>query len=127
MKIVMLAAGRGERLRPLTDKVPKPLIEVAGRPIIEHILDLLIKIPDAKIGIIVGYLGDQIIERLGSRYLGVEISYILQERILGTGHAILLAREFIGSDPFVLYLADTYIVDDLRRIVERHSRTLLRS
>lgn len=119
MKIVMLAAGRGERLGPLTDKVPKPLIEVAGRPIIEHILDSLVKVPDVKIGIVVGHLGDQITKMLGSQYRGVGISYIFQKQILGTGHATLLAREFIGSDPFVLYLADTYIVDDLRKIVER--------
>jgi dTDP-glucose pyrophosphorylase len=119
MKIIMLAAGRGERLRPLTDKIPKPLIEVAGRPIIEHILDSMIKLPDAKIVIVVGYLGDQIVKRLGSRYRGVKISYIFQEETLGTGHATLLARKFIGSDPFVLYLADTYIVDDLEKITEK--------
>jgi len=118
MKIVMPPAGRGERLGPLTDKIPKPLIEVAGRPIIEHILDLLIKLPDAKVGIVVGHLGDQIVKRLGSEYRGIKISYIFQEQILGTGHATLLARKFIGSDPFVLYLADTYIVDDLQKITK---------
>jgi len=119
MKIVMLAAGRGERLKPLTDRVPKALIEVAGRPIIEHILDSLIKIPDAKVGIVIGYLGDQIIERLGSQYRGIGISYIFQEQTLGSGHATLLARQFIGSDPFVLYLADTYIVEDLKKIAQK--------
>ena len=118
MKVVLLAAGQGKRLRPLTERMPKPLVEVAGRPIIQHILDDMTKIRNLEIGIVVGHLGEQIIKKVGRRYGGLSISYITQDRLLGTGHAVLLTRDFVGEEPFLVYLADTYITGDLAKIVE---------
>jgi len=110
MRAMILAAGKGDRLRPLTATVPKPLIEVAGVPMIAFPLKLLHDAGISEVVINLHHLGDQIRATLGdgSAY-GVRITYSEENPILDTGGAIFAAREFLNGDTFVVLNADTVI------------------
>ena len=110
MKAVVLAAGEGTRMKPLTLRRPKPLVPVAGRPIIEHILGGLAAGGFDRIGLIVGYMASALRERLGDgRRLGATITHIRQQPGKGTGTATLSAREFVGDEPFFLGWGDIIV------------------
>ncbi len=107
---MILAAGRGERLRPLTDRLPKPLVEVGGRSLIEHHLHALAAAGFQQVVINLAHLGEKIRERLGdgSAY-GVEILYSPEgENGLETGGGIFQALPLLGDDPFLVVNADIY-------------------
>jgi len=93
MKAVVLAAGKGTRLRPLTDDKPKALVEVDGRPILSHCFDELVDLDAEGFVVVVGYRKDDIIEYYGDEYEGVPITYAEQERQLGLADALLCAEE----------------------------------
>src|SRR5262249_8423600 len=103
MRAMILAAGKGTRLRPLTDTVPKPLLEVAGRPMIALPLDLLRAAGIRDVVINLHHLGGQLRAALGdgSAY-GVRITYSEEDPILDTGGAIAAARDFLIGDTFVV-------------------------
>jgi mannose-1-phosphate guanylyltransferase len=123
MHAMILAAGKGTRLRPLTDSTPKPLVDVAGRPMIAFPLELLRRAGIYEVVINLHHLGDKIRVALGdgSAY-GVRISYSVEDPILDTGGAIEAAREFLCSGTFVVANADVVIDADLRRVIEFHRR-----
>lgn len=107
---MILAAGRGERLRPLTEKIPKCLVEVRGRSLLERHLDNVKMAGIRTVVINLGWLGDQIVERIGSgkRY-GLEIIYSQEgDDILETGGGIHKALPKLGTDPFLVVNADIY-------------------
>lgn len=107
---MILAAGRGERLRPLTDKIPKSLVEVHGQSLLERHLENARRAGVTKVVINLGWLGDQIVQRVGSggRY-GMEVSYSQEgDDILETGGGIHKALPQLGNDPFVVVNADIY-------------------
>ena len=110
MRAMILAAGRGERLRPLTNQLPKSLVEVRGRSLLERHLDNVHAAGIDTVVINLGWLGDQIVERLGSgkRY-GLEIIYSQEgEDILETGGGIHKALPQLGIEPFLVVNADIY-------------------
>ena len=110
MRAMILAAGRGERLRPLTDKIPKSLVEVRGESLLERHLDNVHTAGIRTVVINLGWLGDQVVERLGSgeRY-GLEIIYSQEgDDILETGGGIHKALPTLGTDPFLVVNADIY-------------------
>lgn len=104
MQAVIMAAGEGKRMRPLTLEKPKPLIVVGRKPIIEHVLDALPSAIDEVI-IVIGYKGDMIRKHLGDSYGGRTIRYVHQWMPAGTAHALSLARPFL-SGTFLLLNAD---------------------
>lgn len=109
MKAMILAAGRGERMRPLTDTCPKPLLEVRGRPLIVwHVLNL-VRAGINEIVINLHYRGEQIEQALGdgSRY-GAKISYSREVELLDTAGGIAQALPLLGKQPFVAIAADVY-------------------
>lgn len=108
MKAMILAAGRGERMRPLTDTTPKPLLPVAGKPMIEHTLDKLKTAGFYEIVINVAHLGEQIIRHLGDgRRFGVTIRYSDEgEQGLETAGGILNALPLLGDRPFIVVNGD---------------------
>ncbi|HLA97799.1 MAG TPA: sugar phosphate nucleotidyltransferase [Anaerolineales bacterium] len=115
MKVVIPMAGLGTRLRPHTWSKPKQLISVAGKAVLDHVLDTLSSLPDpANIELIniVGHFGDQIEAYLGERYPHIKARYVLQEDPRGQSHAIYLAREHL-SGPMLMVFADTLIETDL--------------
>jgi len=111
--VVILAGGLATRLRPLTEKLPKSLIEVAGRPFLEHQLALLRKNGVTEIFVCVGYRGEMIEQLFGDgKQFGVEITYSYDgEKLLGTGGAIKKLLPKLPNDFFVLY-GDSYLPID---------------
>ncbi len=116
MKAVILAAGRGSRLRPLTNNKPKPLLKINGVSLIEYSLDLISAYVD-EIIIVIGYLGNKIKKNLGDNYMGIKISYITQNEQLGTGHALYLCRDLLPDDFLVLMSDDLYSENDIKSLL----------
>jgi bifunctional UDP-N-acetylglucosamine pyrophosphorylase/glucosamine-1-phosphate N-acetyltransferase len=105
MQAIILAAGRGTRLAPLTDIIPKPLIPVQGRPILEHIIKALPPQIDEVI-IVVGYKGDALKNYFGTYYDQRKITYADQGKTLGTYGALLSAKQYIHTGSFLVMGAD---------------------
>ncbi|MDO8599128.1 MAG: nucleotidyltransferase family protein [bacterium] len=116
MQAVILAAGFGLRLRPLTETTPKALIRVGGKPIIEHTLAVLPAVIDECI-VVVHHLGECIQAHLGERWGDRRIRYVTQGDLLGTGHAIHAARELLHGAFLVCNGDDLYRAADLERMV----------
>ncbi len=110
MIAMILAAGRGERLRPLTEKIPKALVEVQGRSLLERHLDRLADAGIERVVINLGWLGEQIVERVGSgRDYGLNVIYSPEgDDILETGGGIHRALPLLGNEPFLVVNADVY-------------------
>ncbi|MDD5219994.1 MAG: NDP-sugar synthase [Candidatus Bipolaricaulis sp.] len=113
MRALVLAAGRGERLRPLTDKTPKPLIEVAGKPVLEHVLDHLAGYGITEVIVNVHYKAEQIIKRFGNRAL---FSY--ESELLGTAGAMRKVKDWLGRE-FLVVNGDTLTNVDLNQFIGR--------
>ena len=118
MQAVVLAAGRGTRLRPLTEDKPKALVEVNEKPIIEDVFDNLLEIGTTELVVVVGYMQEKIIEQYGDSYEGVPITYAHQREQLGLAHAILQAEPHVDDD-FVLMLGDNIFRANLGDVVNR--------
>jgi glucose-1-phosphate thymidylyltransferase len=117
MKIVIPTAGYGTRLRPHTWSKPKPLISVAGKPVLGHVLDMFADLPEIDdVIFIVGYLGDQIEEYVKEAYPDMPARYIKQKELIGQSHAIWLARENL-TGPLLLAFVDTIIEADLKPLL----------
>jgi len=114
MKAMILAAGRGERLRPLTDTVPKSLVEVAGKSLLERHLERLRDVGIVDVVINLGWLGAAIVARVGNgSTFGLNVSYSDEgDDVLETGGGIHKALPLLGSDPFLVINAD--ILTDMR-------------
>jgi len=120
MQAVILAAGKGTRLEPLTDDKPKPLVEVNGRPLIEDVFDNLIDIGVDEFVVVVGYKKEKIIERYEDEYEGVPITYAHQREQKGLAHALLQAESHVDGD-FVLMLGDNIFRGNLGDVVNRQN------
>src|SRR4051812_29356536 len=122
MKAVILAAGRGTRMRDLTKGLPKPMLKVRGKPILEHIIEGLKPAGILEFCIITGFRADIVEGYFGSgSNLGVSIQYVRQIVQDGTGKAPELAKEFAGNDPFLLTYGDI-LVDPgtYRQMIDRY-------
>ncbi|MFA6560561.1 MAG: nucleotidyltransferase family protein [Verrucomicrobiia bacterium] len=120
LKAVILAAGKGTRMKELTQQMPKPMLEVAGRPVLEHIL---VGLRDAGVTdacVIVGYRGDVIRGYFGDgSRLGMRLIYVEQTVQNGTGKAPELAKDFVDRDSFVLSYGDILVTpENYRRMSE---------
>ena len=118
---MILAAGMGTRLRPLTDDIPKALLPVANRPQIEYVLELLRVAGVREVVINLHHFADRIRDALGTNYRGeVSITYSFEEEILGTGGGVKKVEDFFNDDPFLLINADTLMDVDIREAVRYH-------
>ena len=110
MKAMILAAGRGERMRPLSDRRPKPLLEASGRPLIEHCVERLVDAGIRELVINHAWLGNQIVEALGDgARLDAAIRYSAEpEGALDVGGALVEALPLLGENPFVAVNADVW-------------------
>src|SRR6266704_895046 len=118
-KAVLLAAGKGTRMRELTDELPKPMIAVRGQPILRHIVDGLRAAGVTHFQIIVGWHAEVVQDyfRDGAQF-GVSIEYATQVVQDGTGRVVELAKDFAGADPFLLSYGDILIApENYRRLV----------
>lgn len=123
MQAVILAAGKGTRMRPLTYDIPKPMLPIKGKPILEYTISFL---PDSvdEVIIVVNYLGEHIKKYFGKKFLGKKIRYVLQKELNGTGGAIHDCRKFLGGKFLVLMGDDLYHKDDIRKISEKELAVL---
>ena len=118
MQAVVLAAGQGTRLQPLTDDKPKGLVEVAGEPILTHCFDQLLELGADELVVVVGYMKEKIIDHYGDEYDGVPITYTHQRDQDGLAHALLTAEEHVEDD-FMLILGDNVFEANLEDVVRR--------
>ncbi len=120
-KAMLLAAGLGERLRPLTLTTPKPLIDVAGHKLIEYNLTLLKKFGAKEILINLHHLSEKIKEGLGNgKKYGLQLHYHFEPEILGTGGGIKAVESFFGTEDFWVMNGDTLIDLDLKKVWDFH-------
>ena len=124
MKAIIIAGGRGERLRPLTDTLPKPMLQVAGKPILQHTLELLKKAGLKEFIFILGYLPEKITGyfKEGANF-GVKINYLIedQEKPLGTAGSLCLAKKYIDST-FIVTYADIIRELDVKKMINIHKK-----
>lgn len=118
MKAVILAAGKGTRLRPLTEEKPKGMVEVAGKPILTHCLETLAELGADEFVIVVGYCKEKIISHYGDEFTGIPITYTHQREQKGLAHALLAVENQIDND-FMLMLGDNVFQANLHDVVNR--------
>ncbi len=114
MQCVILAAGKGTRLRPLTDERPKPLVHVSGKPLIDHIVSALPSSVD-EIIMVVGYKGDMLKEYCGEEFHGRRVTYVTQEVQNGTARALWLCKDLLHGRFLFLFADDIHGKEDLAR------------
>lgn len=118
---VVLAGGRGLNMRPFTHEVPKGLFPVGGKPILEHIVELLCRFEVRDIIFSIGHLGDKIKEHFGDgKKFGVNIIYVLEKEEVGTGGALNLAKKYIKSESFLVIHGDILIDVELSDFISFH-------
>jgi len=121
MKAVILAAGEGKRLRPFTETIPKVMLPVANKPVLEYVIDAVKNNGINDIIIVVGYKKEVIMEHF-KNYKGAKITYVVQEKQLGTAHALLHAKSHI-NDTFIVLSGDN-IIDNksISKLIKDHSK-----
>src|ERR1041385_3258786 len=122
-KAMVLAAGLGVRMRPLTDRMPKPLVPVAGRPLLDHVLDKLAEAGVREAVINVHYLPDQIIDHVAPRDAPRVIISDERDVVLGTGGGVVKALPLLGDAPFFHINSDTMWIDGVRSNLLRLAET----
>jgi glucose-1-phosphate thymidylyltransferase len=119
MKALVLAGGSGSRLRPITHTLPKQLVPVANKPVLFYGLEAIRDAGITDVGIVVGETAAIIQGAVGDgRAFGLNVTYIRQEAPLGLAHAVLISRDFLGGDDFVMYLGDNFIVGGIAALVD---------
>lgn len=119
MKALVLAGGSGTRLRPITYTSAKQLLPVANKPVLFYGLEALRRAGITDVGIIVGETAQAVKSAVGSgSAFGLDVSYIQQKAPLGLAHAVLVARDFLGDEDFVMYLGDNFIVGGIKSLVD---------
>jgi glucose-1-phosphate thymidylyltransferase len=119
MRAIIPVAGIGSRLRPHTYTIPKVLLNVAGKPIIGHILDKVIEAGCTEATIVIGYLGEKVKDYVHRNY-AIHCDFVEQEERLGLGHAIYISRQMISKDPVLIILGDTIFDVDLKSMIAKH-------
>jgi glucose-1-phosphate thymidylyltransferase len=119
VKALVLAGGSGTRLRPITHTSAKQLVPVANKPVLFYGLEAIRDAGITEVGIVVGDTEQAIRSAVGSgQAFGLDVTYIRQSAPLGLAHAVLVARDFLGDDDFVMYLGDNFIVGGITALVE---------
>lgn len=120
LKGLVLAGGKGTRLRPFTYTGAKQLVPLANKPILFYAIEALVACGITELGIVVGETKDQVAEAVGDGgRFGASVTYIDQPAPLGIAHGIKISRDFLGDSPFVLFLGDNFIKEGITPYVER--------
>lgn len=118
MKGLILSGGHGTRLRPITHSRQKQLIPVANKPILFYSIEDIIEAGIEDVGIIIGPNKEQVVETVNNAEFDAEITFIEQDAPRGLAHAVLISEDFIGDDPFVMYLGDNILKEGIIKHVE---------
>ncbi|MFC4015303.1 glucose-1-phosphate thymidylyltransferase [Nonomuraea purpurea] len=123
MKALVLAGGSGTRLRPITHTLAKQLVPVANKPVLFYGLEAIAAAGIEEVGVVVGATHASITEAVGDgSAFGLRITYLPQSSPLGLAHGVLIAREYLGDDDFVMYLGDNFIVGGITGLVDGFRR-----
>ena len=118
MKALVLSGGRGTRLRPLTNTSAKQLFPVGNKPVLFYGLEAIRDAGIVEVGLVVGDTGAEIRAAVGDgSEFGLRVTYLQQEAPLGLAHCVLIARDFLGDDDFVMYLGDNFLVGGIQELV----------
>ncbi len=121
MRGLLLAGGNGTRLRPITYSRNKHMIPIANKPLLLHGLEHLVDVGIRELGIVLGPVKDEILETLGDgSNFGINITYVEQPEPKGLAHAVMIAKDFLGKDPFIMYLGDILIKQGLKPLIETY-------
>lgn len=120
MEAIILAGGFGKRLKHVVGDVPKPMADIDGRPFLSYVMDYLSSQGVKKILLSVGYKYEVIKDYFGTKYMGMDIGYVIEEEPLGTGGAILKALKHASEDNVIALNGDTLFIVDLKRMFEFH-------
>ena len=125
MKAIILAAGKGTRLYPVTLTMPKPLVPVANKALIKYAIETLTNMGATEIGLVVHSLDSPIRQALGDGLstVGVPLTYIEQANPRGLAHAVKVAQPFLGDEPFLMYLGDNIFQDSMKALTTRFKET----
>ncbi len=119
MKALVLAGGSGSRLRPITHTSAKQLLPVANKPVLFYGLEAIAAAGITEVGIVVGDTAAAIEDAVGDgARFGLAVTYIHQDAPLGLAHAVLISRDFLSSDDFVMYLGDNFIVGGITELID---------
>jgi len=118
MQTVVLAAGEGTRMRPLTDRLPKPMLPVAGEPLVGHCVERAIAAGASRVVVVVGYEAEAVREALGERDWSVPVEFVEQPAQRGTADAVRAARDALRDGPFAVLNGDVLYDDSLRDLFE---------
>jgi glucose-1-phosphate thymidylyltransferase len=124
MKVIIPVAGMGTRLRPHTHTMPKALVQVAGKPILGHILDEIVPLGVRDVVLVTGAMGERVEEYVAAAYPNLTPCYVRQEETKGIGHAIWLTRGCVDDGPTLIVLGDTVVTADFGALV-RGPQTLI--
>jgi glucose-1-phosphate thymidylyltransferase len=120
MKALVLAGGAGSRLRPITHTSAKQLVPVANKPVLFYGLEAIAQAGIREVGIVVGDTAAEIRRAVGDgSAFGLEVTYLPQDAPRGLAHAVLISRDYLGGDDFVMYLGDNFVVGGITGLVER--------
>src|SRR6266508_2693908 len=123
LKGLVLSGGKGSRLRPFTYTGAKQLVPVANKPVLFYAVEQLVAAGITDIGVIVGDTEAQVREALGDGgRFGARLTFLPQPQPLGVAHALIVARDFLGDDPFVMFLGDNLLPGGVTPLVERFRR-----
>jgi NDP-sugar pyrophosphorylase family protein len=125
MQVVILAAGNGKRMGKLTKSVPKPMLKIKGKPILEHKINSLPK-EIKEVVLVIGYRGEQIINYFKKEFAGKKIKYFFQKKLNGTGGALHLVKSVLGDRFMVINGDDLYLKKDLRKLLKHELGILAR-
>lgn len=124
MKGVVLAGGKGSRLRPFTYSGAKQLVPIANTPVLHFPVRQLVEAGVTEIALVVGDTEPQIRAAMGSGSMfGASFTYVSQPAPLGIAHGVAICRDFVGEEPFVLYLGDNVLQGGIREFVEGFARS----
>jgi len=116
---MVLAAGLGQRMRPLTDKIPKPMVKLAGKPLIDHVLDRISEAGIARAVVNVHYCANVLESHLARRSSPEILISDERDQLLDTGGGVVKALPFLGNEPFLLHNSDSVWIEGIGRNLER--------
>jgi len=123
VKGLLLVGGFRIRLRPFTFTRNKHTLQIASKPIVLNGLENIIRSGIKNVGVVLGQLKEGIIETIGKRYEGSTITYINQPKFLGLAHTIMVSRDFLGNEPFVMHLGDNLLKDRVSEMIRKFNET----